>query len=221
MPPPAWSLPAYLRLARMVGSGVREAVGGLVASGAPAATARAAEPPDLRGAAARLLAPAPEVPTPREGDHAPVEPAAEPGATGVAHPAYPAILAQLSPDEARLLAHLLGSGAVPAVDVVSGGAVGRVLPSVLAQCLTELDLHVELWKPCRMPQYFNNLFRLGLVWHSPEPVEPASSYRALESRAMVRAVVRTHKRSRLVRRSLHLTPLGEDFTRACFADGAG
>lgn len=157
--------------------------------------------PDLRGAGARLLAPGPEV--------------------SAAHPAYPAILAQLEPDEARLLTHMLARGAVPAVDVVSGGAVGRVLPIVLAQCLTDLDLHVELWRPCRMPRYVNNLFRLGLVWHSTEPVEPASSYRSLESRATVRAVVGVHRRSRLVRRSLHLTPLGEDFTRACFADGAG
>lgn len=203
-PPPAWSLPAYLRLARQVGAGLREALGGLADTGTTTPVDAAPEVPDLRDAGARLLAPGSEVP------------AADPG-----HPAHPAILAQLEPDEARLLTHLLARGAVPAVDVVSGGAVGRVLPTVLARCLTELDLRVELWRPCRLPQYVHNLFRLGLVWHSAEPVGPASTYRSLESRAMVRAVLEAHRRSRLVRRSLHLTPLGEDFTRACFADGAG
>ena len=110
---------------------------------------------------------------------------------------------------------------VPAIDIVTGGPVGRVLPTELARCLTDLDRHVELWQPSLIAQYLHNLFRLGLVWHSSEPVEGNDAYRSVESRACVRAVLRRTRTSRVVHRSLHLTPLGEDFTRTCFADGAG
>lgn len=200
--PPAWSIPAYLRLARQVGLGVREAVGGLARTRGPRPARRPGGTPDLRGAAIRLMLPGGS------------------GAGGT-HPAYPAILEQLTPDEARILTHLLGWGPVPAVDVVTGGPVGRVLPAPLARCLTELDLDVELGQPCLLPQALTNLFRLGLVWHSTEPVGGAGAYRSLESRACVRAVLRSARLARVVRRSLHLTPLGEDFTRACFGEGAG
>jgi hypothetical protein len=68
----------------------------------------------------------------------------------------------------------------------------------------------------RVPAYLNNLFRLGLVWFSREPVKSRSSYQVLEAQPDVIAAVKKAGRAKTVRRSVHLTPFGEDFCAVAF-----
>ena len=91
------------------------------------------------------------------------------------HPAYARILDSLSPDEARILRLLVLEGPQPSVDVRSASAVpnnselveaGLTMVGGLAGCK-----HVE-----RTHQYLNNLFRLGLVWFSREPLRDHDAY---------------------------------------------
>jgi hypothetical protein len=67
----------------------------------------------------------------------------------------------------------------------------------------------------RVPAYLNNLYRLGLVWFSREPVEDPLRYQVLEAQPDVLAAIREAGRGRTVRRSIHLTPFGSDFCATC------
>ena len=142
-----------------------------------------------------------------------------------AHPAYARILDSLSPDEARILRMLDSEGPQPAVDVRSASPVpnnselveaGLTMIGGLAGCR-----YVE-----RTQQYLNNLFRLGLVWFSREPLRDPDAYQVLEAQPDVMRAMEETKRARTVRRSIHLTPFGVDFVATCLTpegpvDGSG
>ena len=65
----------------------------------------------------------------------------------------------------------------------------------------------------RVPAYLNNLERLGLVWFSREEVEDHTRYQVLEAQPDVLAALRSHSRTKTVRKSLRTTPFGLDFAR--------
>jgi len=69
--------------------------------------------------------------------------------------------------------------------------------------------------PDRVPAYLNNLYRLGLVWSSREPLEDPVRYQVLEAQPDVVEAMREAGRPKTVRRSIHLTPFGEDFCDVC------
>ena len=68
-----------------------------------------------------------------------------------------------------------------------------------------------------MPSYLHNLDRLGLIWFSRETLRDPTEYQVLEAQPDVMEARHSVKRSKVVRRSIHLTPFGEDFCR----DGLG
>ncbi|WP_207769434.1 hypothetical protein [Nocardioides currus] len=70
-----------------------------------------------------------------------------------------------------------------------------------------------------MPSLLHNLARLGLVWFSREEVSDPLDYQVLEAQPVDVPVGVSRRRLRFVRRSVHLTPFGEDFCRAAFGDG--
>lgn len=130
------------------------------------------------------------------------------------HPAYARILESLSPDEARILRLLVLEGPQPSVDVRSASAVpnnselveaGLTMVGGMAGCK-----HVE-----RTHQYLNNLFRLGLVWFSREPLRDHDAYQVLEAQPEVLEAMERTRRARTVRRSIRMTPFGEDFVATC------
>jgi hypothetical protein len=122
------------------------------------------------------------------------------------HPAYERILTQLAPDEARILRLLATRGAQPAVDVRAGKALGIGSEMVAEAGCRYLD---------RVPAYLNNLYRLGLIWFSREPLEDPLDYQVLEAQPDVIEAKRSGGRAKTVRRSILLTPFGEDFCRIC------
>ena len=68
----------------------------------------------------------------------------------------------------------------------------------------------------RVHAYLNNLHSLGLVWFSREPLRDARRYQVLEAQAQVAdALERGGRTARTVRRSIVLTPFGEDFCAIC------
>ena len=70
----------------------------------------------------------------------------------------------------------------------------------------------------QVPSYLNNLFRLGLVWFSREALRDPLEYQVVEAQPDVLAAMHSVKFPKVVRRSIHLTPFGEDFCRTCLVD---
>ncbi len=129
------------------------------------------------------------------------------------HPAYMRILDSLAPDEARILRFLARNGSQPSVDVRSGLPFASEL---LVQGRTMIAEEAGCRHADRVYAYLNNLHRLGLVWFLREPLREAARYQVLEAQPEVVAVLDQGGRTaRTVRRSIVLTPFGEDFCATC------
>lgn len=134
------------------------------------------------------------------------------------HPAFDRILDELAPDEARVLVMLLRDGPQPSVDVRTGGPIGMVSSQLIAPGLNMVGPRAGLRYLEQVPSYLNNLFRLGLVWFSREPVRDHLEYQVLEAQPDVLAALHSVKFAKVVRRSIHLTPFGEEFCKLALVD---
>jgi Abortive infection alpha len=132
-----------------------------------------------------------------------------------AHPAYMRILEDLSPDEARILRLLAEQGPQPSVDVRSGLLPLKSTSELVAAGLNMIGPEAGCRHLEDVPAYLNNLFRLGLVWFSSEPVQDPQRYQVLEAQPDVDEALKATGRTRTVRRSIHLTPFGVDFCELC------
>ena len=186
------------RVARRAGRAVR-----------PAATARST------GTRTR---PTPHLPTLRERGAELLERSRDVWNEDDAHPAYERILDDLAPDEARILLLLLQGGPQPSVDVRTGGPVGMVNCQLVAPGLTMIGARAGCRYLDQVPSYLNNLFRLGLIWFSREPLRDPMEYQVVEAQPDVLAAMHSVKFAKVVRRSIHLTPFGEDFCRTCLVE---
>jgi hypothetical protein len=129
------------------------------------------------------------------------------------HPAYMRILDSLAPDEARILRFLAHSGPQPSVDVRSGLPLASEL---IAQGRTMIAQEAGCRYSDRVYAYLNNLHRLGLIWFSRETIRDTQRYQLLEAQpAVVEAKAEGGRLARTVRRSIVLTPFGEDFCAIC------
>lgn len=135
-----------------------------------------------------------------------------------AHPAYARILDQLAPDEARVLMLLLRGGPQPSVDVRTGGPMGAMSSSLIASGLNMIGPRAGLRHVENVPAYLNNLYRLGLVWFSREQLDDAMEYQVVEAQPDVLEAMHSVRFPKMVRRSIHLTPFGQDFCRTCLVD---
>lgn len=185
---------------------------------------------ELRSAAQSVLgappAPDPERHTPRRtSPHASVDELRARGAELLrrssdvhfvedTHPAYERILGELTPDEARIVRFLFTEGPQPTVDVRTNRPLG-IGSELIEAGLSMIGRQAGVRNLDRTNAYLNNLFRLGLVWFSREEVEP-SRYQVVEVQPEVQeAMARAGRAPKTVRRSIHLTPFGEDFCRTC------
>jgi hypothetical protein len=131
------------------------------------------------------------------------------------HPAYERILDDIAPDEARILRYLAVEGSQPAVDVRTGRPFG-IGSELVASGMTMIGLQAGVKQMARTKAYLNNLYRLGLVWFSHEPLADPGCYQVLEVQPDVATALRKAGRAgRTVRRSIELTPFGEDFCQVC------
>ncbi len=136
-----------------------------------------------------------------------------------AHPAYVRIIEEIAPDEARILRYLTIEGPQPSVDVrigktplVNSPIIGT---NMVAPGLTMIGQNAGVRYVERVPAYLNNLFRLGLIWFSREPIEDPLRYQVLEAQPDVLEALHAPGKTKTVRRSILLTPFGEDFCRIC------
>jgi hypothetical protein len=134
------------------------------------------------------------------------------------HPAYERILDDLAPDEARILVMLLQKGPQPTVDVRTGGPLGMVSSQLIAPGLNMIGPRAGVRYLDQVPAYVNNLDRLGLIWLSRESVDDHQEYQVLEAQPDVLAALKSVRYSRVVRRSIHLTPFGDQFVRLALVD---
>jgi hypothetical protein len=135
-----------------------------------------------------------------------------------AHPAYERLLESLAPDEARILRLLLFSGPQPTVDVRTGGPLGLIQSRLLAPGLNMIGARAGCRYVERVPSYLTNLNRLGLIWFSRETLRDPERYQVLEAQPDVLAAINSVRQAKLVRRSIHLTPFGEDFCRCALVE---
>jgi hypothetical protein len=126
------------------------------------------------------------------------------------HPAYERILDDLAPDEGRILRLLATEGPQPAVDVRSGLLPVNMGSELIAPGLNMIGAEAGCRHTDRVPAYLNNLNRLGLIWFSREPLEDPLAYQVLEAQPEVVEAMKKG-RTRTVRRSIQLTPFGDDF----------
>lgn len=139
-------------------------------------------------------------------------------ATDDRHPAFDRILDDLAPDEARILVMLLRNGPQPSVDIRTGGPVGMVSSQLIAPGLNMIGPRAGLRYLDQVPSYLNNLYRLGLVWFSREALRDHLEYQVLEAQPDVLAAMHSVKFAKVIRRSVHLTPFGEEFVRQALVD---
>jgi len=132
-----------------------------------------------------------------------------------AHPAYARMLGELAPDEARILRLLVIEGPQPSVDVRTSGPIGMLKDELVAPGLNIIGMEAGVRHPVRVKRYLDNLYRLGLVWFSREEISDQARYQVLEAQPEVTEAMAEVRRSRTVRRSIHLTPFGEDFCATC------
>jgi hypothetical protein len=131
------------------------------------------------------------------------------------HPAYARILDELAPDEARILRLLAEHGPQPSVDVRSGLLPLQSTTELVAAGLNMIGSEAGVRHPDDVSAYLNNLFRLGLIWFSREPLPDPLSYQVLEAQPEVSEALGSAGRTRTVRRSILLTPFGRDFCELC------
>jgi hypothetical protein len=133
---------------------------------------------------------------------------------GQAHPAYARILTELAPDEGRILRLMATDGSQPAVDVRAANLIG-IGSDLVAGGLNMIGAQAGCQNRERVPQYLNNLERLGLIWFSREPLDDAIAYQVLEAQPEVMEAIKETSRTKTVQRSIHLTPFGKDFCETC------
>ncbi len=195
-------------------------------SGMPAREVLAEAEAEVRDAVRRALrlppspdTDAPGLPTLREQGAAllRLSASADPDQADI-HPAYAGMLAELTPDEARILRLLYRDGPQPAIDIRIGrprglGAERRV------DGLCVIGDHAGLRFPNRVPQYLTNLRRLVLIEMAKEPVDNPNRYQLIEVQAPVRELLkRSGFGTKVHYRSIVITPFGEDFVRTCLPE---
>lgn len=127
---------------------------------------------------------------------------------------YSAVLAQLTPDEARILSAFSDGTQVALIDIVErvgANASGRQLLRDVCSIGTRagVTLHDQV------SVYVNRLAALHLVERGAEVAELAEDYDILLTDPSVRATLESAKRTKIVRRSLRISAFGAALWRAC------
>jgi hypothetical protein len=127
------------------------------------------------------------------------------------HPAYERILGDITPDEARMLRLFVARGPRPAVDIRTFGPFG-LGSDLVAQGLNMIGAEAGCRHTERVPQYLNNLNRLGLIWFSRDTLDEIQDYQVIEAQPeATEALKEAGRGAQTVRRSIHLTAFGGDF----------
>jgi hypothetical protein len=102
-------------------------------------------------------------------------------------------------------------GPQPSVDVRTAGPLAIARSELVAPGINMIGSAAGVKHNDRVKRYLNNLYRLGLIWFSREPLDDPLEYQVLEAQPEVTDAMEEAGRGKTVRRSIHLTAFGEDF----------
>lgn len=134
-------------------------------------------------------------------------------------PAFLEVVAQLTPDEARILRLLGDGGPVPVMDLEAVSIVGRGTRTVLSR-QTMVGDRAGCAHPEDVDTHLANLARLGIVEFRDDELEDHPDYQLIMGTEAYRGASRRYREDRLWRArgrrgSLHLTPFGARFLAIC------
>ena len=133
---------------------------------------------------------------------------------GQLHPAFALILPELTPDEVRILRFLAVAGAQPAIDIRT-----KTLFQISSERIAGGINMIAEMAGCRWPgsdqEYLANLYRLGLVRFSAEPVDDYRRYALIEVQPRATEAVAKAKATLSIYRSIYLSPFGRQFCKVC------
>lgn len=133
----------------------------------------------------------------------------EQGSTQARSRLFDAVLRELQPDEARILAALSDGTAYAVIHVAARAhGLGATGPLLLANAST-VGRAAGVALPEYVPWYVSHLHRLGLVRIGPESERLEDTYEILMTEALVREAQESSPDSKVVRRSLVMSPLGD------------
>ena len=128
---------------------------------------------------------------------------------------FVSLLAQLHPDEARILAALSDGTDYPVINVATRASLRSTGPLVLENAST-VGRAAGVALPDWVPAYVTHLRQLQLVSVGAESYALADGYEILLTEAVVRqAQIDAGAHSRIVRRSLRLSWLGRELWDSC------
>ena len=178
---------------------------------------------------ARLEAAAPAPAPPGEGSHGPspaelmsdlLERSLTQDTARGQRDAFVAVLRQLVPDEARIIAALAEGPPAPLVHVLPRAGGERILENA-----SLIGRSAALTLPSQTPTYVTHLRQLGLVEEGPEDPDNKQGYEMLMADRAVRAALKEGELSKLpartLRRTLVLTAHGRALWDACAAGASG
>lgn len=127
-----------------------------------------------------------------------------------AHPAYLRVASELAPDEARILRLFAEHGPQACIDVRTRRPLG-VGSELVAARLSMIGRLAGCSDLGQVQAYLDNLYRLGLITFSPEPLDDAAAYQVLEVQPEALEALGKRGRGTTVRRSIELTAFGRNF----------
>jgi Abortive infection alpha len=130
---------------------------------------------------------------------------------------YATVLAQLAPDEARILSVLADGTPFPVLDLTARSAFGRS-GRVLLRGASTVGKAAGVALPGHVPAYVTRLHALGLVEISDEDRSLDTQYDVLGTDETVVEAAGRASRTGFTRRTLRITDLGADLWRACAPD---
>jgi hypothetical protein len=137
-----------------------------------------------------------------------------------AHPAYKNILGNLAPDEGRILRLFVQEGPQASIDIRTAPPLG-VGSEMVASGMNMIGREAGCRDLDRTHAYLANLYRLGLIWFSREPLDDQNRYHLLEAQPEMQVAMSEAGRTKTVRRSIHLTDFGRDFCETCLPVDTG
>ena len=124
------------------------------------------------------------------------------------------LLEQLVPDEARIVAALSDGTVYPLVHIAARGAMGSTGQTLLENAST-VGRSAGVALPEHVITYVTHLRLLGLVDIGPERGSLADAYELLMTEGVVQAVHRHGSSTRVLRRTLTISALGQELWQAC------
>ena len=127
---------------------------------------------------------------------------------------YASVLRELQPDEARILAALSDGTRYAVLHVVTRLHLGQSGPALLENAST-VGRAAGVALPDMVPWYVGHLIRLGLAVVGPEARDLSDTYDILETEPHVREAQAADVNTKLVRRSVRITPFGARLWDVC------